>query len=486
MEWKVEKVLADLFEQWYGSKPDLVIPMPPSGSNRQYFRLKSGNDSAVAAFNPDTRENRAFLELTGHFLKLGLPVPEILAKDPDGHCYLQTDLGNTTLFSLLPHDQPVNAFDDQLMALYKQVLDLLPLFQVDAAQLIDFNICTPRHAFDRHSMMWDLNYFKYYFLKISGIRFDEQLLEDDFEKFTAHLAGIPASYFMYRDFQSRNIMLHKGKPFFIDYQGGRKGPLAYDIASLLFDAKANIPFHQREELLDHYTSIIEEKITAAKMNAFRESFYDFVLIRILQALGSYGFRGGVEKKQLFLQSVPYALKNLAWLQDNGHLPGCVPYLRKLTERIIREKPVLGNMETAIDILPPPDDELTIRICSFSYRKGIPADNSGNGGGFVFDCRALPNPGREERYKSLTGKDHEVIRFLRSDKDVSRFLQNAREMVEPAVKSYLNRGFTSLAVCFGCTGGQHRSVFCAETLAADIRKTHNVNVILQHFEESNWP
>ncbi len=486
MEWKVEKVLADLFDEWYGSKPEEIKPMPLSGSNRQYFRLKAGDDSAVAVFNPDTRENRAFLELTSIFLKLDLPVPEILAKDADGHCYLQTDLGNTTLFSLLPHNQKVDAFDDQLMSLYRQVLNLLPVFQVDAAQQIDFNMCTPRHAFDRHSMMWDLNYFKYYFLKISGIRFDEQLLEDDFETFTAHLANTPSCYFMYRDFQSRNIMLHKNKPFFIDYQGGRKGPLAYDIASLLFDAKANIPFHQREELLDHYTTMLGEKIAGGMIKAFRKSFYDFVLIRILQALGSYGFRGGVEKKPLFLQSVPYAVKNLTWLHQNGHLPAYIPYLHKLIERIIQEKPVLGNIKTGLDILPPPDDELTIRICSFSYRKGIPADNSGNGGGFVFDCRALPNPGREEKYKNLTGKDHEVIRLLRSDKNVSRFMQNAKEMVEPAVKSYLDRGFTSLAVCFGCTGGQHRSVFCAETLATEIRKTFNVNIILQHFEETNWP
>jgi len=303
-------------------------------------------------------------------------------------------------------------------------------------------------------------------------------MEDDFERYTDHLMNTPASFFMYRDFQSRNVMIKDGQPYFIDYQGGRKGPLAYDIASLLFDAKANIPYDVREELLDHYIDCLNEK-TRVNKKAFRRSFYDFVLMRILQALGTYGFRGGVEKKPLFLQSVPFALNNLAWLDEQGLLPECIPYLTGIIQKIAAKK--------AGEILPPPDDGLTIRVCSFSYKKGIPADNSGNGGGFVFDCRGLPNPGRENQFQALSGKDGEVIELLERNNNVRLFIDAAGTMVEPTISNYLERGFTSLAICFGCTGGQHRSVYCAEKLAKRLRQkfSSSVNVIVKHFEETNW-
>ncbi len=477
MEWKVEKVINDLFARWHGSAPEETAALPPSGSSRQYFRLKAGDMSVVAAFNPDPRENRAFLKLTGYFLELGLPVPHILAEDSDTHCYLMTDLGDTTLFSLLPHNDDQDAFNKEIMSLYKKTISFLPVFQLDAARKIDFGICYPRYAFDRHSMMWDLNYFKYYFLKISGVHFDEQLLEDDFERFTGRLTQYPSETFMYRDFQSRNIMILDRQPVFIDYQGGRKGPLPYDIASLLFDAKANIPFQQREELLEYYLDRLAEKVPLDR-DSFRRSFFDFVVMRILQALGTYGFRGGVEKKPLFLQSVPYALKNLAWMDDQGLLPDNIPHLSGIIRKIARQKPA--------GMMPPPDDRLTVSVCSFSYKNGIPADNSGNGGGFVFDCRALPNPGRQQEYRALSGKDAEVSRLLASDKSVRQFLDAAAAMVEQSIQTYLERGFAKLAVCFGCTGGQHRSVYCAETLANTLREKYNINVTLQHFEEAHWP
>lgn len=477
MEWKTEKLVSELFYSWSGERPWEVQPLPPSGSQRKYFRMKRGNISVIGAFNPDKRENRAFTELTALFSSMGLPVPELLAKDLESHCYIVSDLGDTTLFSLLPHGDDTAEFSGEIMGHYKRAIELLPSFQVDAAPRVDFSICYPRHSFDRQSMMWDLNYFKYYYLKVSGVPFDEQLLEDDFNRLVNRLLELDSEYFMYRDFQSRNIMITPGGPFFIDYQGGRKGPLGYDAASLIFDAKANIPFHQREEMLEYYIDCLGKKIKLNRQD-FRDSFYDLAVMRIVQALGTYGFRGGVEKKPLFLQSIPFALKNIAWLGDNGHLPPYTPYLSGILRELAAKK--------AGEILPTPDDGLTVRICSFSYRKGIPADNSGNGGGFVFDCRALPNPGREERYRALTGLDGEVIDLLSADSSVEAFLEAAASMVYSTTEKYTERGFTSLAVCFGCTGGQHRSVYCSEELARRLKEKYDVNVVIQHFERENWP
>ncbi len=485
MENNPEQHIVALFQGWKGTAPDGIQPMPPSGSNRMYFRITHGDSSSIAAYNPDVRENKAFTGLTEAFLKTGLPVPDILTVSEDKMAYIITDLGDTTLFSLLPHKRQDDAFDESIMMLYRKAIHHLTAFQVDASRHIDFSLCYPRHTFDHQSIIWDLNYFKYYFLKTSGILFDEQLLEYDFQTFTEALTAEPATMFMYRDFQSRNIMVKDNELCFIDYQGGRKGPPAYDMASLLFDAKANIPFHQREELLDHYIHIMGKKVGLSGPS-FRERFYSFVLMRILQALGTYGFRGGYEKKAFFLKSLPFAYNNLAWLKKHDLLPANIPHLTGLLEELIELRPIPGGKAREQEILPPPpDDRLTVRVCSFSYKKGIPADNSGNGGGFVFDCRALPNPGREKAYKHLTGRDPEVIQYLQNDEEVIRFLESAGKMTDQAVKKYLQRGFTSLAVCFGCTGGQHRSVFCAERLAKKLRHIKDIHVVVQHFEEDNW-
>ena len=284
-------------------------------------------------------------------------------------------------------------------------------------------------------------------------------------------------YFLYRDFQSRNIMIVGNEPYFIDYQGGRKGALQYDIASLLFDAKANIPFEQRIELLEHYIESLKKWIDVDQTR-FRGYFYDFVLMRILQALGTYGFRGGVEKKALFLQSVPYALKNLLWLAENDFLPKTTPHLSKLVEKIASTAPSA--------ILPAPDTGLNVHIRSFSYKNGIPPDEWGNGGGFVFDCRALPNPGRYPEYKELTGNDQAVIQFLEKEESVTEFLDNAKRLADFSVKNFLERGFTNLMISFGCTGGQHRSVYSANELARHISENFTVKIDLKHREEYNWP
>ncbi len=405
-------------------------------------------------------------------------MPHVLGSDPGSQTYLLSDLGDTTLFSLLPHGCQASSFAPPIMSLYKQVIEWLPVFQIDTVKKINIDICYPRDSFDRQSLQWDLNYFKYYFLKPSGIPFDEQHLEDDFDCFISHLLQTPADYFMYRDLQSRNIMILNNLPHFIDYQGGRKGPLAYDIASLLYDAKANIPFPQRQELLTHYMDALEERITLDR-EAFQRVFYDFVFIRILQALGTYGYRGGIEKKGLFLESLPFALKNLAWLDKQDLLPKSTPCIASLIRQLLRRQPA--------EILPPPDhpEALRINIYSFSYKRGIPVDQSGHGGGFVFDCRSLPNPGRQSRFHHLSGKDEEVQKFLKHEDRVGQFLDQVFGMINPVIEAYHERSFKSLTVCFGCTGGQHRSVYCAEILAKHLQQQQNLDVQLVHTEEGRW-
>jgi aminoglycoside/choline kinase family phosphotransferase len=477
MQWNLEQAVRDLFVKHYGHSPEIIRPLPASGSDRKYFRIFFDNQTILAAFNPYPRENRAFIYLSRLFREKGLPVPQVIAQDHDEHCYLLNDLGDTTLFSLLPHDPAVKNFSREVMEHYSKVVQWLPKLQVDGAKGLDFKICYPRHAFDRQSMMWDLNYFKYYYLKISGIPFDEQKLEEDFQGFANHLLKQSGPYFMYRDFQSRNIMIHDNQPWFIDYQGGRKGPLQYDIASLLYDAKANIPFHQREEFLDQYIENLVQLIPV-KEKTFRRYFHDFVIMRILQALGTYGFRGGVEKKPLFLQSVPYAMNNLRQLSANNLMPSVAPYLSELIIKLADAGP---HMEVE-----PSAKGLTVRVSSFSYRTGIPNDTTGNGGGFVFDCRAIPNPGRQQEYRHLTGKDQPVKQYLEAYPEVKNFLDHVTFLVDQAVKNYQERNFSSLMVSFGCTGGQHRSVYFAEAMTKYIREKFNVNVTLKHYQGKQWP
>jgi len=477
MQWQIEKTIINLFKSYNGSEPDAIAELPASGSNRMYFRLNYNDKTCIAAFNPDLRENRAFITLARHFESLGFPVPSVLAQDNDGLCYLLYDLGDTTLFSLLPHDPSVKTFSPKIMDLYKKSLEWLTEFQINGAKGLDFGVCYPRHAFDRHSMMWDLNYFKYYFLKISGVGFDEQKLEDDFEHFATRLCNVPADYFLYRDFQSRNIMVVNDKPYFIDFQGGRKGTLHYDVASIIFDAKANIPTNQRMELLEFYMANLS-KYMDFDPQVFRKDFFDFALMRILQALGAYGFRGGVERKTLFLQSVPYALRNLQWLAKHQLLPAETPYLNKIVENLASTAP--------IEIIPDTKHGLTVHIRSFSYKNGIPPDEWGNGGGFVFDCRWLTNPGRDSRFKFLTGKDKATGDFLLMQGEVQEFLNHTTHLSKRAIENYLRRNFNHLMINFGCTGGQHRSVYCAEALANNLSNIDGVHIDLVHTQEKHWP
>lgn len=467
-------VLNSLFEQHFHTTVDHIQPVQGElgGSGRKIIRLKSGQVSAIGILYHVREENAAFLEFSRHFRKHGLPVPEIYGDDLDHGAYLEEDLGDTSLFEFLSQNRKGAEIAPDVVAAYRDALSLLPRFQIEAGRALNYKVCYPRESFDRQSITWDLNYFKYYFLRLAGISFSEQSLEDDFDRLAEFLLSAPRDYFLYRDFQSRNIMLRAGRPYFLDYQGGRRGALQYDVASLLYDAKADLPPDLRQQLLDHYLDELRGFIDLDR-DAFLEHYYAYVYIRIMQALGAYGFRGFYERKVHFLQSVPYALKNLRWLLHNVTLPVALPTLLDAFHSMLRSEKLLSLASDA--------DNLVVRIFSFSFHRGLPKDESGNGGGFVFDGRSLPNPGREERFKTLTGKDAPVIDYLNQQESVHQFLASVMSMVDASVNNYQQRGFKHLMVSFGCTGGQHRSVYLAEQVAKRLRDRAGVEVVVKHRE-----
>jgi aminoglycoside/choline kinase family phosphotransferase len=474
LELKIKEQIISLFETHFNEEVTFFEQLPASGSYREYARLKSANYIVIGAYNQDIKENQAFLEFSAHFRNKNIPVPCIYAVNGALDCYLQEDLGNTTLFDFLSSTREKEGFSSKIVDEYKKVLRELPRIQLVAGKDIDYSVCYPREAFDKQSMMWDLNYFKYYFLKLAKIPFDEQRLEDDFQAFSDYLLAVDNNAFLYRDFQSRNVMLKDGKVYFIDYQGGRKGALQYDLASLLYDAKANIPEAEREELLEFYLDELNQ-YKHVDRSKFKSLFDGYVLIRIMQAMGAYGFRGFYEKKEHFLKSIPFALKNMeTLLAKNNTVLTEFPELYKVLKSVTES--------TFLKSISPANDRLTVRISSFSYKKGIPHDPSGNGGGFVFDCRAIHNPGRYPEYKHLTGKDQQVIEFLEQKSTIASFMNAVTTLVSQSVEVYLSRGFTHLSVNFGCTGGQHRSVYAAEKLAQYLRNNYPVTVVLQHVEQ----
>ena len=467
-------VLRGLFEQHYRLPAEDVQPLQGQlgGSARAIFRLTGGKFSAIGILYPVREENVAFLEFSRHFRRHGLPVPEIYAEDLSQGAYLEEDLGETTLFEFLGRNRCGEAIAPQAIEAYRKVVAALPRFQIEAGGDLNYKVCYPRASFDRQSIAWDLNYFKYYFLRLAGVPFNEQALEDDFSRLTKFLLGASHDYFLYRDFQSRNVMLRGGEPFFLDYQGGRKGALQYDIASLLYDGKADLPPQLRQELLDYYLDCLGGFIDFRR-EAFMEHYYAYVYVRILQALGAYGFRGFYERKIHFLESVPYALKNLRWLAQAVKLPIALPALMDALQGIAESEKLQGLAASA--------KSLKVRIFSFSFHHEKPADEAGNGGGFVFDARSLPNPGREEQFRAMTGKDAAVIDYLSRHASVRDFLSSAQSLVDASVSGYRRRGFKDLMVSFGCTGGQHRSVYLAEQLAKHLRGTNGVEVAVQHIE-----
>jgi aminoglycoside/choline kinase family phosphotransferase len=487
-------VLKTLFERHFRRPVEHVQPLQGElgGSGRNIIRLSAPGVSAVGVLYDVRGENVAFLEFSRHFRQHGLPVPQIYGEDLKAGAYLEEDLGDTTLFQFLSKNRNGEEIVAPVIEVYRKVVEVLPRFQVEAGGDLNYRVCYPRASFDRQSISWDLNYFKYYFLKLAAVPFSEQSLEVDFGRLIRFLLSAPRDYFLYRDFQSRNVMLRDGQPFFLDYQGGRKGALHYDIASLLYDAKADLPAPLRQHLLDHYLERLAI-FTGIGRDEFMHHYYAFVYIRIMQALGAYGFRGFYERKPHFLQSVPFALKNLKWLLENIELPLALPTLlgafrnmiasERLQELISRPEAVAALQAPArMAAAAETPENLVLRIFSFSFHQNsLPKDESGHGGGFVFDARGLPNPGREERFKNLTGKDTSVIDYLKQYPAVDKFLAEATSMVEGNVKNYQERGFTNLMASFGCTGGQHRSVYLAEAMAKHFRSKPGVEVQVRHLQ-----
>jgi aminoglycoside/choline kinase family phosphotransferase len=467
-------ILRSLFERHFQTPVAQVQALQGQlgGSGRKIIRLTGEKVSAIGILYDVREENAAFLEFSRHFRRHGLPVPEIYGEDLDHGAYLEEDFGDTSLFEFLTENRNGENIAPAVVEVYRKVIATLPRFQIEAGRDLNYSVCYPRDSFDRQSIAWDLNYFKYYFLRLAGIPFSEQALEDDFSRLTEFLLSADRDYFLYRDFQSRNIMLRDGQPYFLDYQGGRRGALQYDVASLLYDAKADLPPELRQHLLEHYLDALAG-FADVKREEFLRHYYAYVYIRIMQALGAYGFRGFYERKAHFLQSVPYALKNLRWLLHNVTLPVALPTLLNAFHSMLASEKLQGLASEA--------DNLVVRIFSFSFHRGLPKDESGNGGGFVFDGRSLPNPGRQEEFKALTGRDASVIAYLNQQESVHQFLAGVMSLVEGSVSSYQRRGFKHLMVSFGCTGGQHRSVYLAEQVAKRLRARNGVEVAVVHRE-----
>lgn len=466
----VTTILKDLYLSYVGKDADSITELPSSGSNRRYFRL-SGDQTLIGVSGTSPEENQAFLYMARHFREKGLPVPEVYAQSGDARFYLQEDLGNMLLFDAIEKGRKSSVFDEEEKRLLHKTIRLLPRVQFVGADGFDFSRCYPQAEFNQRSILWDLNYFKYCFLKATGMDFQENCLEDDFQKMASVLLRNASATFMYRDFQSRNVMIKEGEPWLIDFQGGRKGPVYYDVASFLWQAKARYPEDLRNELLADYMDALRQYMPVDE-TYFLSQLRHFVLFRTLQVLGAYGFRGYFEKKPHFIQSVPFAMDNLRVLlaKDYPEYPYLCDILRKLTKLKQFSDDIQKRM-------------LEVKIVSFAYKKGIPNDPTGNGGGFVFDCRAINNPGKYERYNHFTGLDEPVIRFLEEDGEITRFLEHVYELVDASVKRYLDRGFTNLMVCFGCTGGQHRSVYSAQHLAEHIHRKFGVKVNLIHREQN---
>lgn len=499
--------LIELYRQWSGEDPATTSKLPVAGSNREYYRMAGADGkTVVGAIGTSRDENHAFIYLSNHFTKRKLSVPRVVAVSSDELRYLQTDLGTTSLYDAIAGGRHAGGrYTVNEKKLLADTIRELPNIQIRGARGLDFANCYPQPEFDISNVLFDLNYFKYCFLKATELDFHELKLEADFRLFAKDLTAEKSDAFMYRDFQARNVMLDShGKPCFIDFQGGRRGPYYYDLASFLWQASAKYPHKLRRELVYEYYHSLKNYTEVPSARHFADRLSLFVLFRTLQVLGAYGFRGYFEHKKHFTDSIPGAIQNLREL-----LPlRCFPYpymmdmLRRLTElpRFAKiEQPALnradGYRTTPVNPYKAhPQDgpatfskydgkgPLVVRVFSFSYHKGIPGDDSGNGGGYVFDCRSTHNPGRYEPYKKLTGLDEPVIRFLEDDGEILAFLESVYKLADAHVRRYMQRGFTSLMFAFGCTGGQHRSVYSAQHLAEHINRTFGIEVRIEHREQ----
>lgn len=477
----MDEALSHLFQDAFHTCPTRILRLGAAGSNRQYFRVSDDRNTAIGAIGESVEENDAFIYLARHFERQGLPTPKVLAVSHDRKAYLQEDLGDLSLYDFVKSGIPNHAFNERQWKALNDSIALLPQMQFLGARGLDFSQCYPQACFDRRSIMWDLNYFKYCFLRATSIPFLETTLENDFELLANDLLEQEddnTHTFLYRDFQSRNVMLKDSKPFFIDFQGGRRGPILYDVASFVFQARLRLTEEQRDSLIQTYLTALRS-FRKVNEESFKRQLSIFVFFRMLQTLGAYGFRGFFERKDLFLNAIPPAIDNLhTFISSHADFAVRYPHLVSILHEVIAK-----NQE---DKRPTTDrfDGLTVEVLSFSFKKGIPADSSGNGGGYVFDCRGMHNPGRYDEYKTLTGFDQPVIDFLLERGEVQQFLNHVYALAEPHVSRYVARGFTHLSFAFGCTGGQHRSVFCAQSLARHLHERFpSIRVVLTHRERN---
>ncbi|HTN05431.1 RapZ C-terminal domain-containing protein [Agriterribacter sp.] len=469
------------FEQWTKQPAGELYTLKQAGSNRQYFRGIAGARSYIITSNPNNiAENNAFIEFARHFYGKQLAVPEILYTDKEKTMYVQTDFGDTSLFDIIKEE----GYSTRVKELYRKAFAQLARLQVQGGEGLDYNNCIATKSFDKQAIYSDLLYFLYYFVRALDLPYDKNLLLNDFELLSSYLMQEEAKYFMHRDCQSRNVMIKDERVYFIDFQGGMQGALQYDAAAMLWQARAALPHEWKEELVSYYFEKVNELLgNRLDKKDFLDSYDGFVLIRMLQTLGAYGFRGLFERKQHFITSIPFALKQLRWFLENKKIPIRLPELQKVLWHIVDDS-IMERYET---VKAAPGTALVVHINSFSYRNGIPGTDTENGGGFVFDCRGIFNPGRFEAYKKLTGRDKEVQEFLLHKSEMPAFLQYVYGIVDISVSGYIKRNFESLVVNFGCTGGQHRSVFAADSLAKHLQEKFGVKVALHHLvqEEKNW-
>jgi aminoglycoside/choline kinase family phosphotransferase len=473
--------IVQLYKSWKNEEPLEIDVLPQSGSDRRYFRLHTPNgDTLIATFGNNIKENEAFIYFANHFYSKNIPVHEIFIVNKERDIYLQEDFGDVSLLNILEK----KGYIEEVYQLFNESLNQLVRLQVLGDKEIDYNLCLTNSEFGKQAIMADLLYFKYYFLDALAKPYDKQKLIDDFEALSNYLTHTEYKYFMFRDFQSRNILVKENNVHFIDFQGGMKGAPQYDVASLLWQARANLPDEWKTNLLEDYMDDFET-ITGETIdrNIFRSQYNGYVLIRLLQVLGAYGFRGLFERKAQFLTSIPQALNNLkAFINDNS-MGISVPEFKKILEICVDEEIIKRFTPIRADESTP----LVVKICSFSYKKGIPPDATGNGGGFVFDCRGIENPGRYEEYKTIHGRNKPVMDFLERQTRMQDFLNSVFDIVDISVEDYIRRGFTNLSVNFGCTGGQHRSVYAADALARHLKNKYQVQIDLCHIvqEEKNW-
>jgi aminoglycoside/choline kinase family phosphotransferase len=472
--------IKELFSSFSKAEIIEIDKLPQAGSERHYFRIHTADKIFIATYGANLKENQSFIYFSKHFKKKNLAVPEIFCISDDKNIYLQEDFGDVSLLNRLEE----KGYSTEVYDLYKKSLNELALLQVKGHEGLDYKKCLTNSSFGKQAIMADLLYFKYYFLDALRQPYDKQKLIDDFEALSNYLSHTEYKYFMFRDFQSRNIMVTQDDAVhFIDYQGGMKGAPQYDVASLLWQAKANLPDEWKQHLLEDYMNAFEKVVEEPiDKDIFRSQYNGYVLIRLLQVLGAYGFRGLFERKAHFLTSIPLALQNLKWFVQNQSLGIAVPEFKKVLELCISDEVI----QEFTPLQATDDTPLLITISSFSFIKtGYPKDETKNGGGFVFDMRGILNPGRFDEYKHLSGLDKPVKDFLEQQTKMPEFLNSMFSMVDISVEDYIKRGFEHLSINFGCTGGQHRSVYAAEALARHLRNKFKVKINLNHNNKENW-